>query len=425
MVGNYLRFDETIRNRLKDVEQDIIGSLRNTTPGQDNYLIWGPSGSGKTFFVRQLKDFAVDLADYKELNLADRDERKFRSVLAGIDTIDKPRLIFIDEVDSEEPASWAYDALLPSLKPPPSAPRTRRTCFILAGSHGEDIEGLKEKIRGNDDKGKDLLTRVTNDVEIPEMKVEDRILAALIQFSLVGKEHGLEIREVEKLALFYIATNKQLKDGHHLEATVTKCVERMPDGEDRVKFDHLFVMGDSLSGSLKHKFWEDARPEENQLTNMITLLQEIQPRKAAEKHVQRSLLNPLLLVRLGNAANRAEYTGVIETAEADSLKEALGQLDPTDLDLISLLDRQTTSSWKVSTRNPVGHPANYSDLIGFLSDSSYKRRKYEKSIEKLIRLGFVRPDDGPARTRPKSFRPLTTHLGRKLVLLVKLAGILH
>jgi chromosomal replication initiation ATPase DnaA len=61
-------------------------------------------------------------------------------------------------------------------------------------------------------KGADLLTRIPagNEYEIPPMNLGDRVLVVLSQFRQAGWELDREIKEVEKLSLYYVALNSRL-----------------------------------------------------------------------------------------------------------------------------------------------------------------------------------------------------------------------
>jgi predicted AAA+ superfamily ATPase len=98
---------------MKNVKQRIVASLSSHPFGCDNYLIWAPPGSGKSFFIQEIAKSLGKSIDYRELNLAQLDEREFRSALGEIRKLDKPRLCFIDEVDSKPSEPWPYESLLP------------------------------------------------------------------------------------------------------------------------------------------------------------------------------------------------------------------------------------------------------------------------------------------------------------------------
>jgi len=133
VVGGIVRFDQSARNSMKDAKQKIVTSLATQNRGTENYFIWAPPGSGKSFFVQEVAKSLGDSIEYRELNLAQLTEQEFRLKLSEIEIIQKPRLCFIDEVDSKPSETWPYEAMLPSLEPPTR--NTVRTCFVLAGAN--------------------------------------------------------------------------------------------------------------------------------------------------------------------------------------------------------------------------------------------------------------------------------------------------
>ena len=198
---------------MKDTKQRIVSSLSSQPFGCDNYLIWAPPGSGKSFFIQEIARSMGDHILYRELNLAQMSEQDFRRALFEIEKLDKPRLCFIDEVDSKPGESWPYEALLPSLEPPANR-KTVRTCFVLAGSSGNSLAGMNENITKRP-KGTDLLSRIPpgNEFVIEGLGLGDRLLVVSTQFLNAAVEHERRIDEVEKLVLYYV----------HFESPTEKC----------------------------------------------------------------------------------------------------------------------------------------------------------------------------------------------------------
>ena len=95
-------------------------------------------------------------------------------------------------------------------------------------------------------KGVDLLSRIPsrNESEIPGLALGDRLLVASTQFLRASSEKGRQTDEVEKLVLYYIALNPKLKSARQIRDLAIHCIERMPSGEERIKFDYLFDAGD-------------------------------------------------------------------------------------------------------------------------------------------------------------------------------------
>ncbi len=271
VVGGIVRYDESARNILKDTKQRIVTSLTSQARGRDNYLIWAPPGSGKSFFIQEIAKSLGDKISYTELNLAQMDEEKFRSALSKIEQANRPRLCFIDEVDSKSTEEWPYEALLPSLEPPDR--NTIRTCFVLAGSGGNSLSEMKERMDQRP-KGVDLLSRIPsrNESEIPGLALGDKLLVAATQFLRASNEKGRRTDEVEKLVLYYIALNPRLKSARQIRDLAIHCIERMPSGEERIKFDYLFDAGDPEN----KEFWNSASPMRNELVNTFVRLEDDQ-----------------------------------------------------------------------------------------------------------------------------------------------------
>ena len=261
VIGGIIRYSQSARNSMKDTKQRIVTSLISQPFGCDNYLIWAPPGSGKSFFVQEIAKSLGSAIYYRELNLAQLDEREFRSALSDIEKVDKPRLYFIDEVDSKPSEPWPYEALLPSLEPPVGK-KTMRSCFVLAGSSGNSISGMKENILKRL-KGTDLLSRIPprNEFVIEGLGLGDRLLVASSQFLNVARDAGRNIDEVEKMVLYYVTSNSRLKSARQIRQLAVRCIERMPLGEERIKFDYLFDAGDPenkefwiKTGELRNEF---------------------------------------------------------------------------------------------------------------------------------------------------------------------------
>jgi TolB-like protein/Flp pilus assembly protein TadD len=288
VVGGIVRYDESAKNSLKDVKQRIVASLSTLPRGRDNYLIWGPPGSGKSFFVQEVAKSFGNFIHYKELNLAQLGEPAFRRELSEIEKIDKPRLCFIDEVDSKPSESWPYEALLPSLEP--SDMNAVRTCFVLAGSSGSSIAEMKERIAKRP-KGTDLLSRIPsgNECVIPKLGLGDKLLVASTQFLRAASESGRRIDEVEKLVLYYVAINPRLTSARQIRELAVRCIERIPQGEDRIKYDYLFNAGDPENKD----FWIRAQPHKNHLANVFVSLRDNQVPKASPSEQKNAQLREM------------------------------------------------------------------------------------------------------------------------------------
>jgi len=95
------------------------------------------------------------------------------------------------------------------------------------------------------------------------MRPVDRILVTLEILKQSGNLLGREIAEVEKLALYYVALHSRLTNARQLRELAVRTVERMPPGEDRIKFDNLFGPRDQES----KEFWVPARSTTPKLIN--------------------------------------------------------------------------------------------------------------------------------------------------------------
>ena len=217
IVGNYLRFDPGTRNSLKDFRQRVTASFDAKSSEPRNFLIWGAPGCGKSYLVQQVAAALSPSVTYRELNLAQLDESGMRAALEETAAVSGPVLCLIDEVDSKPTATWPYELLLPYLEPP--KPRANRACFCLAGSGGKSIEELKERIRSRP-KGPDLVSRIAadNEVSVPSLGVGDRMLVCITQLVVAASAEQREIREIEKLALYYVATNPALANARQLRS---------------------------------------------------------------------------------------------------------------------------------------------------------------------------------------------------------------
>ena len=78
------------------------------------------------------------------------------------------------------------------------------------------------------------------------------------------------VQAVEKLGLYYAAVASRLGNARQLREFAVRAVERMPEGEDRIKYDHLFSAGDPENKT----FWVEAAPVAGQLTNRFMLIEE-------------------------------------------------------------------------------------------------------------------------------------------------------
>ena len=269
VVGDYTRYEETVRNMLKDVSRKIVAGLDRPSRKRANYLIWAAPGSGKTYFVQQVATSLPQAIRYQECNLAECSHEEFLATLSQLNAESKPCLCLIDEVDAKPDEAWPYEVLLPSLDA--ITDRGARLVFVLAGSSGSSLVEMKKLIASRP-KGTDLLTRIPdgNEYDIPPMNLGDRVLVVLSQFRQAGRELGKEVKEVEKLGLYYVALNSRLANARQLRELAVRTIERLPTGEDRIKYDHLFGAGDPENKA----FWMQALSAAADLTNRFVKLED-------------------------------------------------------------------------------------------------------------------------------------------------------
>ena len=269
VVGDYTRYEETVRNTVQDVWHKITAGFDRPSRKRENYLIWAAPGSGKTYFAQQVAASLLQTIRYQECNLAKCNREEFLVSLGQLDAESKPCLCLIDEVDTKAQEAWPYEVLLPYLDA--SADRGAQFVFVLAGSSDSSLTEMKERIASRP-KGADLLTRIPagNEYEIPSMNLGDRVLVVLSQFRQAGGEIGREIKEVEKLGLYYVALNSRLANARQLRELAVRAIERLPTSEDRVKYDHLFGAGDPENKA----FWMQSLPAAAELANRFVTLED-------------------------------------------------------------------------------------------------------------------------------------------------------
>ena len=269
VVGNYTRYEEAVLNELKDAHVRIVADITQPGSRRNNHLIWAAPGSGKTYFVQQIAASLAGECLYLELNLAKLSREQMQAGLETLPGQAAPCLCLVDEIDARQEETWPYELLLPYLDL--AVEGRGQAVFLLAGSSGYSLEGMKQRIAARP-KGKDLLNRIPteNEFVIPPLSFGDRILVVLSQFIQAGKESGRSIRSVEKLGLYYIALSSRLANARQLHEFALRAVERMPRGDDRVKYDQLFEPGDPEN---KH-FWLEVASVAKDMVNRFVIVED-------------------------------------------------------------------------------------------------------------------------------------------------------
>ena len=289
VVGKCLRFDEQSRNLLKEFRQRLAETFLSNSRAPKNFLLWGAPGSGKSYLVQQVAKSLPPEVNYRELNLAEEDLTTFRAGLEAFAKVPRPGLCFIDEVDAHSDQVWPYETLLPFLDPP--VPRRHQTAYCLAGSSGSDITELIEMIRSRP-KGPDLVNRIPKGNEFPVLPlgVGDKVLVSVVQLVLAAQEEGRTVREIEKLALYYLAVHPSFTSARQLRSRTAQCAQRIPPAEDRVRYDYLFRAGDPEN----KQFWNQSELVRKGLENsFVRVVQARVETTAPAKSPEAQALRPL------------------------------------------------------------------------------------------------------------------------------------
>jgi predicted AAA+ superfamily ATPase len=241
VVGDYTRFDDSVRQTLVDARQSIVMALAQPGHKRNAHLIWAAPGSGKTYFVQQVAASLPDTA-FAQLNLAKSDAATLRTFLADIEAAGGRQLRFIDECDAQAGEAWPYELLLPALDT--ATAKGLAVVVVLAGSSGVSAEEMQQRMASRP-KGADLISRIphTNVHTIPPLGFGDRMLVAVSQLRDAAAEAGRHISSVERMALFYAMVNPHVASPRQLRELCVRAVERLLPGEERLRYDHLFSPG--------------------------------------------------------------------------------------------------------------------------------------------------------------------------------------
>lgn len=241
VVGEYLKYDEAVRNGLKDWTNHIRAPLLKKSLQEMNFLIWAASGSGKSFLIQQIaeelghvlkKDF-----QFIECNLAKDSKEEFVSKVETVANASVPVLCLLDEIDNREDELWPYEECFGKLEL--NTRTDKQVVFVLIGSSKGSLSNMVEAIKLRH-KGPDLLNRILQDhncFSIPSADPEDVVVMVASQ---IRKYAGVQVKSIEKLALFYILCNESLKSPKQLREFIKSAAARIMPTDDRLRFYHLF-----------------------------------------------------------------------------------------------------------------------------------------------------------------------------------------
>lgn len=271
VVGDYVRYDEQVRNTLRDWRNRIESPLVSDSPCSANFMIWAAPGSGKSFLIQEIAKANEGRVQYAELNLAKLGRVMWEEKFAEMRTWSTPTLCLLDEIDARADEDWPYDVCLADLELRQSRKDGRAIVFVLVGSHRAGLAGMLEAIRKRY-KGPDLVDRVPigNRFELPTLTLEDRAVAFVCELASAGREQGHHVRQVERLALYYALTNPAMSTLRQLRELAVAATKRMTDSDGRFKYYDLFERGDSQ----ERRVWEEKRQVAEELCNKFVIIQE-------------------------------------------------------------------------------------------------------------------------------------------------------
>jgi hypothetical protein len=85
-----------------------------------------------------------------------------------------------------------------------------------------------------------------------------------------AQESGHQINSVEKLGLYYVTLNERLSNARQLHEFAVRAFERVPRGDDRIKYDHLFTPGDPEN----KRFWLEVSAIAQDLFNHFVIVEQ-------------------------------------------------------------------------------------------------------------------------------------------------------
>ncbi len=266
VVGNYVRYDNKVRNYLINWRDRIIAPFVHKSDARENFLIWAASSSGKSYLVEEIGSYLSGKVDFLPINIAKITEDELREKVAQLNGARGPVLCLLDEVDTRPKEEWLFPEILPCLDLNKQSPG--KFVFALVGSTGTGMASLVDSIK-QCFRGDDVEKRVPSDkrFEIPEIVTEvDRVTVALSQFRHRAEKASRRLESVEKAALYYVLA-KKLRP-HQLTDLAIDAVGRMSADETVLRYNDLFAKQDSEN----QRFWADHRAPLDELAQTRILI---------------------------------------------------------------------------------------------------------------------------------------------------------
>jgi predicted ATPase len=261
VAGGCVCFDPVSRSHLKTLADRISAGLKQKTNVSETFLLWGSSGSGKTFLIKQIAADMGSAIEFVDVDLSSVTEEQLKAGVTTIRNAVKPVLALFDEVDARETETWIYPEIF-KLFEINFTDSVKQAVFVLVGSGGGSKQGLMKRIRTTERgqeraRGDDLVNRVhaQNQEELPDLTLQDRITILASQIITIGREQkGFKITEIDKLALYYLLTNRELTKPRHYELVIRSAVARLID-PDVARFRHEDLF-DRYDQNIR-RFWEE------------------------------------------------------------------------------------------------------------------------------------------------------------------------
>lgn len=246
VVGGYYRFDDDHRDYMDKWARRIKMAVLTPSHSDENFLVAGTSGSGKTYFIEEIgRDLVLaGSAHFENINLSKLDRTAVEARIEEISHRSEPILCLLDEIDTTAELTVNYSFLFEKLRWRKGG---KQIVFVLVGSKsGRHVE-LAREIESRY-KGTDLMQFVPADerLSIPDYTLWDRLIIFFGAASESLKKRSLRLAAIEKLALYYVAVTVGGADARGLARLGQSAVNRLSDGADKVRYDHLF---DAVTGT--------------------------------------------------------------------------------------------------------------------------------------------------------------------------------